>query len=100
MTVDIHDPEDDPLSGEAPGKLRPHELGIGNIFDILEVAVAGDIVDSSTGETLVRFTHARKSGVGIYGGDYADFLRDDATDVGADVGMLVAAFSKPEGGGS
>lgn len=59
-------------------------------------AIQGELIDGSTRACLLRFKHARKSGMGFYGGDYADFLRDDTTDVGADVGILLSAFRGPE----
>ena len=56
------------------------------------VEVRGEVTDAATGAVLLKFTHAKASGVGVAGGDYIKFLTDDTTDVGEDVGKMLAFF--------
>jgi len=42
FSVDFHDPDIDPISGEAPGRLRLHEFGLSSILDILTLEIAGN----------------------------------------------------------
>lgn len=51
-----------------------------------------EVVDAATGEVLLRLTHARASGIGAAGGDYAKFLTDDAREAGEDIGKMLLAF--------
>lgn len=59
------------------------------------VEVEGEVVDARSGRVLLKFKHARSSGIGILGGDYQKFLTDDTHDVGEDVGRMIALF-RPE----
>jgi hypothetical protein len=56
------------------------------------VEIQGMVIDAQTQKELLRFKHARVSGVGTFGGDYADFLTDDTVDVGEDIGKLLLKF--------
>jgi hypothetical protein len=53
------------------------------------VEIQGTVIEAQTQKELLRFKHARVSGVGMFGGDYADFLTDDTIDVGEDIGKLL-----------
>jgi hypothetical protein len=55
--------------------------------------IDGQIVDPSTGKTLVRFNHGKVSAAHLFGGDYDKLIRNDVTDIGEDVGKLIAAFN-------
>ncbi|HEY3347347.1 MAG TPA: DUF4410 domain-containing protein [Nitrospirota bacterium] len=55
--------------------------------------VEGEMVDAATDKVLAKFTHAKSSGIGAFGGDYQKLMTDDAHDVGEDVGKFIAAFS-------
>lgn len=57
--------------------------------------VRGELVDPATNTVLLRFTHAKASGTGFFGGSYEDFIRDDITDVGKDIGTLIGAHFDP-----
>jgi hypothetical protein len=54
--------------------------------------IVGEIVNAETGATLLRFTHARASHIGGFGGDYTKFMSDDIRDVGADIGKMLLNF--------
>ena len=53
------------------------------------VEIEGDVVDAASGSVLVKFKHARSSGIGVWGGDYFKFLSDDTHDIGEDVRLDV-----------
>ena len=57
--------------------------------------VDGEIVDGATGQVLIKFNHAKASGIGLFGGDYDDFIHDDIMDVGKDIGLLIGAHIEP-----
>jgi hypothetical protein len=56
------------------------------------VEISGEIVDAETGTPLFRFTHARASSIGAFGGDYTKFLSDDTRKVGEDIGKMLLEF--------
>ncbi len=56
------------------------------------VEIQGTVIEAKTQKELLRFKHARVSGIGMFGGDYADFLTDDTGDVGEDIGKLLQKF--------
>jgi hypothetical protein len=59
------------------------------------VQVKGTVKDAS-GKVLAEFTHFRRSGIGLGGGDYVKFLTDDTKDVGSDIGLFLVTWA---GGG-
>jgi hypothetical protein len=59
------------------------------------VQVKGTVKDAS-GKVLAEFTHRRRSGIGVGGGDYVKFLTDDTKDVGSDIGLFLVTWA---GGG-
>ncbi|MDD2582064.1 MAG: DUF4410 domain-containing protein [Desulfuromonadaceae bacterium] len=59
------------------------------------VEVAGEIIDAQSNKPLVRFKHAKASGIGAFGGDYQKFLTDDTHDVGEDIGKMLLYFATP-----
>jgi len=61
------------------------------------VEVSGEVIDALSNTVLVRFVHARSSGIGALGGDYQKFLTDDTRDVGEDVGKMLLLFDKTRG---
>ena len=60
------------------------------------VEIEGDVVDAASGSVLVKFKHARSSGIGVWGGDYFKFLSDDTHDIGEDVGRMLLQFRGTE----
>lgn len=54
--------------------------------------VTGEVVDAQTNKPLLKFRHAKASGIGALGGDYASFMTDDLHDVGEDVGKMLLFF--------
>ena len=56
------------------------------------VEIQGTVIEAKTQKELLRFKHARVSGIGMFGGDYADFLTDDTGDVGEDIGKMLQKF--------
>ncbi len=57
-----------------------------------KVGIAGEIIDASSGKTLVRFTQERRSGVGMFGGGYRALLDRSLKQIGGDVAGLLRAF--------
>ena len=58
----------------------------------VKVAMAGEIVDRSSGKVLVRFVQERRSGFGAFGGGYAALFERTARQLGGDVAELINAF--------
>lgn len=58
----------------------------------VKIAIAGDIIDGSSGKVLVRFVQERRSGFGAFGGGYAALFERTARQIGGDVGELINAF--------
>ena len=58
------------------------------------VEVAGEVIDMASNKTLLRFKHAKASGIGGLGGDYQKFLTDDTHDVGEDVAKMLLHFGE------
>jgi len=58
------------------------------------VEVAGEVIDLATNQPLLRFKHAKASGIGGFGGDYQKFLTDDTHDVGEDVAKMLLHFGE------
>lgn len=58
----------------------------------VKIQIAGEIVDGSSGSVLLRFTQERRSGVGLFGGDYADLFGRTARQLGGDIAGLINAF--------
>jgi hypothetical protein len=56
------------------------------------VEIVGEIINAETGATLLKFTHARASAIGGFGGDYTKFMSDDIREVGADIGKMLLDF--------
>lgn len=54
--------------------------------------LAGEAVDADTGKVLFRFKQERRSGVGMYGGSYAELLNRNLAAIGEDVALILAAF--------
>lgn len=61
------------------------------------VEISGEVLDAASKTILLRFVHARSSGIGVWGGDYQKFLTDDTRDVGEDVGKMLLLFDKSRG---
>lgn len=56
------------------------------------VEVAGEVIDLQSNKPLLKFKHAKASGIGGFGGDYQKFLTDDTHDVGEDVAKMILHF--------
>ncbi|MBV9493254.1 MAG: DUF4410 domain-containing protein, partial [Acidobacteria bacterium] len=54
--------------------------------------IEGEVIDAATGETLLRFTQQRRSGVGVYGGNYQDLMKRNLNTIGEDVGAMLRVF--------
>jgi len=54
--------------------------------------IEGEIIDAKTGETLIRFTQQRRSGVGAYGGDYQELMQRNLNTIGEDVAHMLREF--------
>ena len=54
--------------------------------------ISGEIVDGKTGEVLIRFTQQRRSGVGVYGGDYQELMQRNLNTIGEDVAHMLREF--------
>jgi hypothetical protein len=54
--------------------------------------IEGELIDAATGETLVRFTQQRRSGVGVYGGDYQELMQRNLNAIGEDVAAMLKMF--------
>ena len=54
--------------------------------------ISGEIVDAKTGEVLIRFTQQRRSGVGVYGGDYQELMQRNLNTIGEDVAHMLREF--------
>jgi hypothetical protein len=54
--------------------------------------ITGEIVNAETGAPLLKFTHARVSTVGGFGGDYTALLSHDLREVGEDIGKMLIDF--------
>jgi hypothetical protein len=51
-----------------------------------------EIVDAKTNDVLVRFTQERRSGVGMFGGDYQELMQRNLNQIGEDTAKLLKAF--------
>ncbi len=51
-----------------------------------------EIVDGSSGKTLLKMTQERRSGVGMAGGDYVKLMNRNLRAIGEDVAMVLDAF--------
>lgn len=58
----------------------------------VKIAIVGEIVDGSSGKTLVHFAQERRSAFGAFGGAYGELFARTARQLGGDVGGLVNAF--------
>ncbi|HEV7922061.1 MAG TPA: DUF4410 domain-containing protein [Thermoanaerobaculia bacterium] len=54
--------------------------------------IEGELIDAATGETLLRFTQQRRSGVGVYGGDYQELMQRNLNAIGEDVAAMLKMF--------
>lgn len=54
--------------------------------------IEGEVIDAATGETLLRFTQQRRSGVGVYGGNYQDLMKRNLNTIGEDVAAMLRVF--------
>ncbi|HKO58811.1 MAG TPA: DUF4410 domain-containing protein [Thermoanaerobaculia bacterium] len=54
--------------------------------------IEAEVIDAATGETLLRFTQQRRSGVGVYGGDYQELMKRNLNAIGEDVGAMLRMF--------
>ncbi len=58
----------------------------------VKIQITGELVDGSSGATLVRFVQERHSGFGVFGGGYNDLFQRTARQLGGDVAGLINAF--------
>ena len=58
----------------------------------VKIAIAGEIIDRSTGKVLVRFVQERRSGFGAFGGGYGALFERTARQLGGDIAELINAF--------
>jgi hypothetical protein len=58
----------------------------------VKIAIAGEIIDRSSGQVLVRFAHERRSAFGVFGGGYGELFQRTARQIGGDIGELINAF--------
>jgi predicted DNA-binding protein (UPF0251 family) len=58
----------------------------------VKIAIAGEIVDGASQQTLVRFVQERRSGFGAFGGGYRQLFERTARQLGGDVAGLINAF--------
>jgi hypothetical protein len=58
----------------------------------VKIAIAGEIIDGSSGKVLLRFVQERRSGFGLFGGGYAALFGRTARQLGGDVAELINAF--------
>ncbi|HXH27759.1 MAG TPA: DUF4410 domain-containing protein [Candidatus Polarisedimenticolia bacterium] len=56
------------------------------------VQVTGTVKDAA-GNVLAEFTHMRRSGIGVGGGDYVKFLSDDTRDLGHDIAEFLVRWA-------
>jgi hypothetical protein len=54
--------------------------------------IEGELIDAATGETLLRFTQQRRSGVGVYGGDYQELMQRNLNAIGEDIAAMLKVF--------
>ncbi len=53
------------------------------------VGIQGEVIDAMSGQVQLRFKHARASSMGMFGGDYEQFLSDNTKEVGEDIGTML-----------
>jgi Domain of unknown function (DUF4410) len=58
----------------------------------VKIAIAGEIIDRSSGKVLVRFVQERRSAFGAFGGGYGELFQRTARQLGGDIGGLINAF--------
>jgi hypothetical protein len=58
----------------------------------VKIAIAGEIIDGSSGKVLVRFVQERRSAFGAFGGGYGELFQRTARQIGGDIGELINAF--------
>ena len=58
----------------------------------VKIEMTGDVVDASSGKTLIRFKQERRSGFGAFGGGYTELFTRTARQIGGDVADLLNAF--------
>jgi len=58
----------------------------------VKIAIAGEIIDRSSGKVLVRFAQERRSAFGAFGGGYGELFQRTARQIGGDIGELINAF--------
>lgn len=51
-----------------------------------------ELVDGSTNEVLVRFTHEKRAGTGMFGGNYVDVMTRSIKEVASDVAKSLSVF--------
>lgn len=54
--------------------------------------IEGEVVDARTGKTLLRFHQERRSGVGMFGGDYEKLMRRNLRTIGEDLAGVLKHF--------
>lgn len=54
--------------------------------------IAGEVVDAGTGKVLLRFRQERRSGAGMFGGDYVKLMDRNLRTIGEDVALILKAF--------
>lgn len=54
--------------------------------------LVGEAVDAESGEVLFRFIQERRSGFGMFGGDYVEMMNRNLVAIGEDVALILAAF--------
>ncbi len=58
----------------------------------VKIAIAGEIIDRSSGKVLVRFAQERRSAFGAFGGGYGELFQRTARQIGGDIGELINTF--------
>jgi uncharacterized protein DUF4410 len=54
--------------------------------------IDGEVVDAGTGKVLLRFRQERRSGVGMFGGDYEKLMDRNLRTIGADLAGVLKHF--------
>jgi hypothetical protein len=54
--------------------------------------VEGEVVDARTGKALLRFRQERRSGVGMFGGDYVKLMQRNLRTIGEDLAGVLRRF--------
>jgi hypothetical protein len=63
-------------------------FGAGKSFAVIE----GEVIDSASGNALLKFKTVRSSGFSLTGGDYEKFMSGDIRDIGMDIATMLLYF--------